>query len=113
MTDVHCGECGHTMVLRDSKYGKFWGCSMFPKCRGAHGARPDAVARLGVPADKATKLARIEAHDAFDELWRNGPMPSRRAAYNWLRQHPSLPNHIGQMTEAECRRLVQLTKRWI
>lgn len=30
-----CPECGATMVLRRSKYGKlFYGCSQFPRCRG-------------------------------------------------------------------------------
>jgi len=37
-TGQQCTKCGATMVLRDSKKGKyagnkFWGCSTFPKCR--------------------------------------------------------------------------------
>ncbi|MCX7706208.1 MAG: type I DNA topoisomerase [bacterium] len=31
--DKNCPECGHTLVVRKSKYGKFIGCSNFPKCR--------------------------------------------------------------------------------
>lgn len=27
-----CPKCGSKMVLRQGKYGKFWGCSKFPKC---------------------------------------------------------------------------------
>ena len=35
-----CPVCGNAMVLREAKKGKnegnkFWGCSQFPKCRGA------------------------------------------------------------------------------
>lgn len=26
-------DCGGIMIQRDGKYGKFWGCSHYPKCR--------------------------------------------------------------------------------
>ena len=29
-----CPKCGAHMVRRDSRYGPFWGCSMYPGCRG-------------------------------------------------------------------------------
>ncbi len=32
-TDVVCEKCGHKMLLREGKFGKFLGCSNFPKCR--------------------------------------------------------------------------------
>lgn len=32
-TDVVCEKCGHKMLLREGRYGKFLGCSNFPKCR--------------------------------------------------------------------------------
>ncbi len=32
-TDIVCDKCGHKMLLREGKYGKFLGCSNFPKCR--------------------------------------------------------------------------------
>ena len=28
-----CPKCGHDLVLRTSVYGKFIGCSNYPKCR--------------------------------------------------------------------------------
>lgn len=28
-----CPRCGNRMVLRSGKYGKFWGCETFPRCR--------------------------------------------------------------------------------
>lgn len=33
-----CPFCGNHLVLRSGKYGKFWGCSTYPKCRFT---RPD------------------------------------------------------------------------
>ena len=32
-TDIICPKCGNKMVVRNGKYGKFLGCSNFPKCR--------------------------------------------------------------------------------
>lgn len=29
----HCPRCGGTLVLRNGKYGKFYGCSNYPLCR--------------------------------------------------------------------------------
>ncbi len=32
-----CTECGKEMVLRDGKYGKFWGCTGYPECNNTEG----------------------------------------------------------------------------
>lgn len=32
-TDIVCDKCGSKMLLREGRYGKFLGCSAFPKCR--------------------------------------------------------------------------------
>lgn len=32
-TDIVCDKCGHKMLLREGKFGKFLGCSNFPKCK--------------------------------------------------------------------------------
>ncbi len=31
-TDIVCNKCGAPMVIREGKYGKFLGCSAYPKC---------------------------------------------------------------------------------
>lgn len=31
---VVCDECGKPMYIRNSKYGKFYGCTDYPKCKG-------------------------------------------------------------------------------
>jgi len=45
-----CPKCGNIMVLRRVKNGgdagkKFWGCTLFPKCRGALNATPHTLHR--------------------------------------------------------------------
>lgn len=32
--DTLCPECGLKMVARNGKFGKFWGCSNYPECKG-------------------------------------------------------------------------------
>ena len=31
-TEIKCDKCGHDMVIREGKFGKFLGCSNFPAC---------------------------------------------------------------------------------
>jgi ssDNA-binding Zn-finger/Zn-ribbon topoisomerase 1 len=97
--DPKCGECGALMRLRDSRFGKFWGCINFPACRGTHGAHPNGRP-MGKPANKTTKEARIKTHEIFDQLWKKYGM-SRSQAYAWLVSVTGI-RHIGEATEAEC-----------
>jgi ssDNA-binding Zn-finger/Zn-ribbon topoisomerase 1 len=116
--DVICPDCGAPMVLRstskityrDGKPSRFWGCSMYPRCKATHGAHPDGKP-LGIPGDRQTKLARIRCHDAFDLLWKGAARmyevvkhdgqrkrleaTARARAYAWLR------SQLG-MSEADC-----------
>lgn len=32
-TDIKCEKCGHNMLIREGRFGKFLGCSNFPKCK--------------------------------------------------------------------------------
>jgi len=106
---VKCGECGSTMALKESRYGKFWGCTRYPVCKGTHGAHPDGRP-LGTPANKETKEARIKAHAAFDTLWKSGEM-IRTAAYQWMCKAMELSKdeaHIGKFSKEQCVRLCAL-----
>jgi DNA topoisomerase-1 len=33
MTDKKCSKCGKPLVLKEGRYGRFLGCSGYPKCR--------------------------------------------------------------------------------
>jgi hypothetical protein len=68
---------------------------------------------LGIPADKATKKARMRAHAAFDGLWKGGPY-NRAQAYSWLQRAMEMtPDeaHIGRFTEEQCDLLVERVNR--
>ena len=109
---VLCADCGAPMQLRSSRYGPFYGCTRFPECDGTHGAHPDG-APLGQPADHHTRRARIQAHEAFDDLWKAGRM-KRRTAYHWMQRAMHLPPeraHIGRFTAGQCYRLIRLVRQ--
>lgn len=103
------------MVLRDSRYGLFYGCKSFPECRASHGAHPDGRP-LGVPGDAETKAARIHAHDLFDRIWREGLKRNRGAAYAWMQGVMGLTRdeaHIGAFSREQCEELVRvILNRW-
>lgn len=110
--DLACPDCGAPMLLRNSRYGKFYGCSRFPACKAAHGAHPDGRP-LGIPANAETKAWRMRAHDAFDQLWKSGRM-SRREAYAWLRTTMGLGKadcHIGRFDIDQCQQVIAVCRQ--
>ena len=113
--DHPCPECGEPMVLRDSKYGLFYGCSDFPRCKASHGAHKKTGQPLGTPADGPTKKARIRAHDAFDQLWKGKHM-DRGDAYMWMQEAMEMPAddaHIGKFTTEQCDQLELLVDEYL
>lgn len=115
--EAACPECGSDMVLRDSRFGLFYGCVRYPACDATHGAHPNGDP-LGVPADKETKRARMAAHDSFDLLWKGatkkGRKSARKEAYAWLRERLGLTKeecHIGRFDIAMCAKVVELCEK--
>ncbi len=110
---IACPECGADMKLRNSRHGKFYGCSRYPNCTATHGAHQDTGGPLGIPANKETRELRIKAHDAFDALWKDGHM-SRPEAYCWMQREMRLTPaeaHIGRFSAEQCQRLIDLATR--
>lgn len=110
-TDLKCPEpgCGADMVLRSSRYGYFYGCSRYPACKGTHGAHKDG-SPMGTPADKATRQARIRAHDVLDRLWKQEGH-RRGDLYGWLAREMHLDPedaHIAMFNREQCEQVVQL-----
>ncbi len=48
LTDFDCPACGQKMVLRDGKWGKFFSCSTYPKCKKTMQLGPE-----GKPIERA------------------------------------------------------------
>jgi len=109
--NVKCGECGAPMRLRDSRFGRFYGCTRYPDCKGTHGAHPDG-APMGVPADKPTKQMRRTVHDLAGRLWDWDDPAAKAEMYSWLRGFTE-SRHIGEMLMPELRRVKAELERMI
>ncbi len=106
-----CAEtgCGSRMRLRGSRHGLFYGCELYPACRGTHGAHARDGAPKGVPGNARTKRSRERAHAYFDELWVGRRRFKKRwYAYAWLARTLGMTQeecHIGAFDEENCRRV--------
>lgn len=114
--DLKCPLCNGQMLLRtDSRFAKhrlWYACEHWPDCKGCHGAHKNGKP-LGVPAGAETKKWRIQAHEAFDRLWKNGPL-TRSAAYQLLAKELSLSKdqcHIGCFDISTCQKVLQIVDR--
>ncbi len=102
-----CPDCGEPLVSRRGKFGQFWGCSQFPECKGAFSG-------VGTPGNAETRALRIQAHAAFDPLWKNRHL-TRKCAYARLRYAMGMRGedcHISRMDAGQCRRVVEIVAQW-
>lgn len=100
---------------------RFWKCEPCDAYVGCHkkgayfyvgGAKivSDGTIPLGRLANAELRMAKSEAHAAFDPLWRDGGM-TRSAAYKWLAHKMGLPAgecHIGEFDVAQCKEVKRL-----
>lgn len=107
-----CPHCHVDGVLRQREYGHRWECPV-PGCDarvGVHKHSP-RFAPLGTMARGPLRAIRMQAHDAFDPLWRGARarFPYRNAAYAWLARELEIDVkrcHFGEFDEAMCRRAI-------
>jgi hypothetical protein len=112
-----CSECGEEAKLvtgrevyphRPDLYSKpLWACL---PCGAWVGCHPGTTKRMGRLANAETRRLKMDAHAAFDPLWKSGRM-SRTKAYRWLREQTGLDErecHIGWMSDDMLRRIPEL-----
>lgn len=118
--DVMCPYCGTQAELitgeevyphRPDLYDKrFYACD---GCKARVGCHPNTTKPLGRLADDMLRKAKMQAHTAFDPLWREGSM-SRKDAYAWLAEAMGVPNeecHMGMFDVEQCHKVVILVSR--
>lgn len=100
MPDQHATQCpkcgGTTRAVRSPRGHRFVGCSRFPRCDFTVGA-------------DALTVARMRAHEVFDQVWRNHIM-SRNAAYAMMARLLNIPRekaHIAMLSTEQCKKLVE------
>ena len=113
MTDVICPYCLVPAEFADSSvvYGKSFGMIYLCRPCGAYvGCHKDGRP-LGRLANATLRRWKINAHRAFDRLWKSGNM-SRGEAYAWLASQLGLRQdecHIGLFDIDQCKEVVRLS----
>ena len=65
--ELHCPECGHEMLLKPGRFGPFYSCTNFPKCRCSVNLRGEAKKRAEVEMPAPKKAKPIPTEVVCDE----------------------------------------------
>ena len=110
---------GHVIYPRrpDLATKAFWYC---PPCKAWVGCHPGTHNPLGRLADAELRTAKMNAHSAFDQLWRRkmkregcSKSKARKAGYAWLAEQLGMDRercHIGMMDVPDCLRVVEVCR---
>jgi hypothetical protein len=115
-----CSECGTISRLTTGEHiypdrhelhhRYYWKC---PNCKAYTGTQYDTTIPIGTPAGLRTRQSRMDAHFAFDRLWKHGFM-TRSEAYEWLAVVMGLEPkdcHIGLMNLKQANRVITLANK--
>ena len=107
---VMCPDCQSEMTLREGKYGKFMGCTNYPRCTTTQKVDQETGEPIGVPAGEKLKAERKKAHEVF-EIWWPEEGIDRQEAHIWLAEEMGMARDeckIGNMDMEQCGRVIQL-----
>lgn len=118
---IRCPYCGGTAVLKDAAFvygnkshgGKLYVCSNYPVCDAYVGVHSDTTIPKGTLANKSLREKRIQAHRAFDQIWKRGIL-TKPEAYHWIADKFGLNTkqaHIGNFSEYMCDQLIRESKK--
>ena len=96
-------------VIYGRSYGLVYYCE---PCQAWVGCHPESTRPLGRLANSELRLAKREAHAAFDPIWKTGKK-KRNQAYGWLALKLGIPRyrcHIGMFDVALCARAVEVCR---
>lgn len=119
---VRCPYCGAKATLRPASavYGDgaktdayLYVCDRYPKCDAYVTAHQKSKLPMGTLANGDLRNKRIQAHKAFDWLWKSGLM-TKRQAYKWMQAKLALSEdqaHIAKYSEYMCDVLIALCEQ--
>lgn len=114
---IRCPYCGAKATLRPSSAvygdaaktdGYLYVCDRYPKCDSYVGAHKKTKLPMGTLANGDLRNKRIQAHKAFDWMWKSGLM-TKWQAYKWMQGKLDLSDeqaHIAMFNEFMCDRLI-------
>ena len=110
---IRCPYCGAKATLRPSSAvygdaaktdGYLYVCNRYPKCDSYVGAHKKTKLPMGTLANGDLRNKRIQAHKAFDWMWKSGLM-TKWQAYKWMQGKLDLSDeqaHIAMFSEYMC-----------
>lgn len=114
---IRCPYCGAKATLRPNSAvygdaaktdGYLYVCDRYPKCDSYVGAHKKTKLPMGTLANGDLRNKRIQAHKAFDWMWKSGLM-TKWQAYKWMQGKLDLSDeqaHIAMFSEYMCDRLI-------
>lgn len=111
---THCRYCGSAVSLVNNLelYGRSYGQWPFGYycgfCEAYVGTHPRTHIPLGTMATSALRKKRMEAHEAFDPIWRSGKV-SRGQAYHLLACALKIPKgecHMSWFEAEQCDQVI-------
>lgn len=97
-----CPTCGNFAKQAPGKFGiKSTCCGLW-----SWGGKP--------LVDRETHFNRINAHNVFDKLWKEGYM-TRGNAYQWLQQRMGMQEqpHMAEMSASQCAKVMSLVNGYL
>ena len=118
---ISCPYCGRKAVLKPGSYlfgddaaiKHLYVCSGYPACDAYVRAHDHSLEPMGSLANDVLRKLRMQAHAAFDDIWRRGIM-NRRDAYRWLQDTLCLSRdqaHIGQFSDYMCQQVIRNSRK--
>ena len=114
-----CPYCGRETELIDSSeiyhgmsYGWLYICR---PCNAYVGCYKGTKRALGRLANAELRQLKHDAHEAFDQLWKQGFM-SRPQSYSWLSQQMGTDTehtHIGMYDEKQCKKVIEISSKYL
>ena len=116
---IHCPYCRAKATLHPASYvygesaipGNYlYVCDRYPACDAYVGAHKKSKLPMGSLANGDLRHKRIEAHKAFNWLWKSGLM-TRNQAYIWMQAKLGLNKqqaHIAKFSDYMCEQLISI-----
>lgn len=109
-----CPYCGNKAewvsndVIYGKRFGKSYMCYYCKPCDAYVGCHKNSHKALGTMANRELRKLRMEAHKAFDVLWKSGLM-TRKEAYALLStEFSGREMHIGESDEKTCKKIIKV-----
>lgn len=104
--DLKCPDCGALLILKDSKFGIFYGCVNWreTQCKGSISCNRSAIP-LGFPVDAETRKLRHQAYEAIHTFW-----GTTNCEYGEIHARLGVPQdylRVGFLDKAKCLAVIE------